>query len=234
MKSAVIVFPGSNRDRDLGRALHKIAGSTVDYVWHHDSDLPADCDLVALPGGFSYGDYLRCGAIAARSAIMPAIIRHAKRGGLVLGICNGFQILCEAGLLPGALMRNRDLKFLCRTVTLRAERRDTPFTRAYEEGALLRVPIAHGEGNYQADARTLTRLEKNGQILFRYVNEAGAVEDQANVNGAANAIAGIINDKGNVLGLMPHPENAIEALQGSSDGAGLFRSLELALERNST
>lgn len=230
MKSAIIVFPGSNRDRDLGRALAKAGADDVTFVWHTETALPPGTDLVGLPGGFSYGDYLRCGAIAARSPIMRAVETHAKRGGLVLGVCNGFQILCEAGLLPGVLMRNRQLKFVCRQVILKVERNDTPFTRACEAGALLRVPVAHGEGNYQADAKTLAKLEKNGQIVFRYVDADGAVDDDANVNGAANSIAGIINDKGNVLGMMPHPENAIEPSQGSSDGAFLFRSLVPALE----
>ncbi|MBX9618447.1 MAG: phosphoribosylformylglycinamidine synthase subunit PurQ [Hyphomicrobiales bacterium] len=231
MKTSIIVFPGSNRDRDLGRAFRQTDGGEPAYVWHDESELPAGTDIVALPGGFSYGDYLRCGAIAARSPVMRAVAAHAKRGGFVIGICNGFQILCENGLLPGVLMRNERLKFLCRTVTLKVENAETPFTHGYAAGALLRVPIAHGEGNYQADTKTLTKLEKNGQVVFRYVDEAGAASDSANINGAARAIAGIINDKGNVLGMMPHPENAIEPLQGSSDGAGIFRSLALTLEK---
>ena len=231
MKTSIIVFPGSNRDRDLGRAFRQTNGNEPAYVWHDESELPAGTDIVALPGGFSYGDYLRCGAIAARSPVMQAVAAHARRGGFVVGICNGFQILCESGLLPGVLMRNERLKFLCRTVTLKVENAETPFTRSYGAGTLLRIPVAHGEGNYQADARTLTKLEKNGQVVFRYVDEAGIASASANINGAARSIAGIVNDKGNVLGMMPHPENAVEPLQGSSDGAGLFRSLALTLEK---
>lgn len=232
MKSSIIVFPGSNRDRDLGRALRLANGLEPDYVWHSETHLPPGTDLVALSGGFSYGDYLRCGAIAARSPIMAAVHAHAERGGLVLGICNGFQILCEAGLLPGVLMRNEKLKFLCQMVKLKVERSDTSFTNAYQTGQILRLPIAHGEGNYQADPMTLERLEKNGQVLFRYVVRDSVDDHGGNPNGASHAIAGIANVKGNVLGMMPHPENAIEALQGTSDGAGLFASLTLASEKS--
>lgn len=216
MRAAVVVFPGSNRERDLARALTQVAGARTHLVWHAETELPAGTDLVALPGGFSYGDYLRCGAIAARSPVMAAVTAHAARGGLVLGICNGFQILCEAGLLPGALVRNAGLKFQCRAVDLIVERTDTPFTRAYGAGAGARVPIAHGEGNYVADAETIAALEGEGRVVFRYAGE---------VNGSTNRIAGIRNGAGNVLGLMPHPENAIEPAHGSTDGRALFEGL---------
>ncbi len=230
MKAAVIVFPGSNRERDLARALRLATGASPTMLWHAETALPAGTDLVCLPGGFSYGDYLRCGAIAARLPIMAAVRAHGEGGGLVLGICNGFQILCEAGLLPGVLVRNRGLAFLCRDVHLKVERSDTPFTRAYNAGDVIRVPVAHGEGNYTADAETLARLESEGRVLFRYVDPSGARDERANVNGAANAIAGVLNARGNVLGMMPHPENAIEPGHGSTDGLGLFRSLADALE----
>lgn len=230
MKAAVIIFPGSNRERDLARALERASGVAPAMVWHTETALPPGTDLVALPGGFSYGDYLRCGAIAARSPIMAAVSAHASRGGLVLGICNGFQILCEAGLLPGILVRNRGLAFLCKDVHLKIERSDTPFTRAYNAGDVIRVPVAHGEGNYTADSDTLARIEAEGRVVFRYVDGSGARDERANVNGAANAIAGILNERGNVLGMMPHPENAIEPAHGSTDGLGLFRSVTDALE----
>jgi phosphoribosylformylglycinamidine synthase len=221
MKAAVVTFPGSNRERDLARAL-RMAGAQVVSLWHSETELPPGTDLVALPGGFAFGDYLRCGAIAARSPVMGAVARHADRGGLVLGVCNGFQILCEAGLLPGVLVRNRELRFQCRDVRLRVERTDTPFTQGYAEGAVIRVPIAHGEGNYAVDADTLARLESEGRVVFRYVDDAGV---RADVNGATNAIAGIVNERRNVLGLMPHPENAVEPTHGSTDGLPLFRGL---------
>src|SRR5262250_2562098 len=207
MKSAVVVFPGINRERDMARALKLISGREPAMVWHADTALPAGTDLVVVPGGFSYGDYLRCGAIAARAPIMRAVRAHADRGGLLLGVCNGFQILCEAGLLPGVLMRNRALKFICRDVYLRVERSDTPFTRGYNAGQVIRVPTAHGEGNYVADADTLARLEGEGRVLYRYVSPDGALDPAWNINGAINAIAGILNARGNVLGMMPHPEN---------------------------
>jgi phosphoribosylformylglycinamidine synthase I len=187
--------------------------------------LPEGTDLVVLPGGFSYGDYLRCGAIAARAPIMAAVREHAAKGGLVLGVCNGFQILCEAGLLPGVLLRNAALKFICRDVHLRVERSDTPFTRGYNAGQVIRVPTAHGEGNYFASPETLAELEAEGRVLFRYTDAEGKVADTANVNGATNAIAGVLSEKHNVLGLMPHPENHIEAIMGSTDGRGLFAGL---------
>jgi phosphoribosylformylglycinamidine synthase subunit PurQ / glutaminase len=225
MKSAVVVFPGINRERDMARTLKLISGREPAMVWHADTALPAGTDLVVLPGGFSYGDYLRCGAIAARAPIMDAVRTHAGKGGLVLGVCNGFQILCEAGLLPGVLMRNASLKFICRDVYLRIERSDTPFTRGYNAGQVIRVPTAHGEGNYVADAATIARLEGAGRVLFRYAAPDGARDPCWNVNGSTNAIAGVLNEAGNVLGLMPHPENHVEAALGPTDGRGLFAGL---------
>jgi phosphoribosylformylglycinamidine synthase I len=194
-------------------------------VWHADTELPGGTDLVVLPGGFSYGDYLRCGAIAAHAPIMEAIRAHARRGGLVVGICNGFQILCEAGLLPGVLMRNAALRFVCKEVQLRVERSDTPFTQGYRMGELIRVPVAHGEGNYVAHPATLARLECEGRVLFRYVGPDGAVSPAWNVNGSTNSIAGVLSEKRNVLGLMPHPENQVEADIGSTDGRAFFTGL---------
>ena len=225
MKAAVVVFPGSNRERDMAHALKLVSGREPAMVWHAESELPAGTDLVVLPGGFSYGDYLRCGAIAARSPIMDAVRAHAKNGGLVLGVCNGFQIVCEAGLLPGVLMRNQNLKFICRDVYLRVERSDTPFTRGYNAGQVIRVPVAHGEGNYIADGKTIARLEGEGRVLFRYASPDGMIDPDWNHNGAINGIAGILNDKGNVLGMMPHPENHVEPSMGCTDGRGLFAGL---------
>ena len=225
MKTAVIVFPGINRERDMARALKLVSGRDPAMVWHADRELPAGIDLVVLPGGFSYGDYLRCGAIAARAPIMDAVRDFAGRGGIVLGVCNGFQILCEAALLPGALVRNAQLRFICRDVFLRVERSDTPFTRGYNAGQVIRVPTAHGEGNYVADAATIARLEGEGQVVFRYAAPDGAALPEWNFNGATHAIAGIVNARGNVLGLMPHPENHVEQALGSTDGRGLFQGL---------
>jgi phosphoribosylformylglycinamidine synthase len=225
MKSAVLVFPGINREHDMARALKLISGRAAAMVWHADTELPAGTDLVVVPGGFSYGDYLRCGAIAARAPIMDAVRAHAERGGLVLGVCNGFQILCEAGLLPGVLMRNAALKFICRDVYLRVERSDTPFTRGYNAGQVIRVPVAHGEGNYVADEETIARLEGEGRVLFRYAAPDGTLDPPWNLNGATNAIAGVLNGKRNVLGMMPHPENHVEAVLGATDGRGLFAGL---------
>jgi phosphoribosylformylglycinamidine synthase subunit PurQ / glutaminase len=225
MRSAVVVVPGINRERDMARALKLITGHEPAMVWHAETTLPAGTDLVVVPGGFSYGDYLRCGAIAARSPVMDAVRAHAAAGGLVLGVCNGFQILCESGLLPGVLMRNAALKFICRDVHLRVERSDTPFTRGYNAGQVIRVPVAHGEGNYIADNETIARLEGEGRVLFRYTAPDGALDPAWNLNGATNAIAGVLNDHGNVLGLMPHPENHVEAAMGSTDGRGLFAGL---------
>jgi phosphoribosylformylglycinamidine synthase subunit PurQ / glutaminase len=225
MKSAVLVFPGINRERDMARALTLISGASPAMVWHAETALPAGTDLVVIPGGFSYGDYLRCGAIAARAPVMDAVRAHAAKGGLVLAICNGFQIACEAGLLPGVLMRNAQLKFICREVHLRVERSDTPFSRGYNAGQVIRVPVAHGEGNYVADAETVARLEGEGRVLYRYVSPEGTLDPDWNHNGATNAIAGILNERGNVLGMMPHPENHVEAAMGCTDGRGLFAGL---------
>jgi phosphoribosylformylglycinamidine synthase len=225
MKSAVLVFPGINRERDMARTLQLMSGMAPAMVWHAETALPPGTDLVVIPGGFSYGDYLRCGAIAARAPIMDAVRAHAARGGLVLGVCNGFQILCESGLLPGVLMRNAALKFICRNVYLRVERSDTPFTRGYNAGQVICVPVAHGEGNYVADEATIARLEGEGRVAFRYVAPDGKLDPQWNVNGAINAIAGILSERGNVLGLMPHPENHVEASLGPTDGRGLFAGL---------
>jgi phosphoribosylformylglycinamidine synthase len=225
MKSAVLVFPGSNRERDVARALALVSGRPPAMVWHAETELPDGTDLVVLPGGFSYGDYLRCGAIAARAPIMGAVRRHAGKGGLVIGICNGFQILCEAGLLPGVLLHNARLKFLCREVCLRVERSDTPFTRGYNAGQIFRVPVAHGEGNYFADPETIERLEADGRVAFRYAAPDGSLAPDWNLNGSTNAIAGVLSERLNVLGLMPHPENHVEPTVGSTDGRGLFAGL---------
>ena len=222
MKSAVILFPGSNREGDAARALSEASGRAPAIVWHADPDLPQGTDLVVLPGGFSYGDYLRCGAIAARSPIMRAVQRHAERGGLVLGICNGFQILCEAGLLPGVLMRNTHRRFLCKMQHLRVESAKTAFTRFYTEGQVVKFAIAHGEGNFEADEATIQAIEGAGQVAFRYSDAGGRVDAAANPNGSENNIAGVFNARFNVLGLMPHPENLIDPLVGGIDGRPLF------------
>jgi len=226
VKAAVIVFPGINRERDMARTFKLVSGREPAMVWHADMALPAGTDIAVLPGGFSYGDYLRCGALAARTPIMGAVQAFAAKGGLVLGICNGFQILCEAGLLPGVLMRNARLKFICRDVYLRVERSDTPFTRGYNAGQVICVPTAHGEGNYVADADTIARLEGEGRVVFRYTAPQATLAPEWNFNGATNAIAGIVNARGNVLGMMPHPENHVEAALGPTDGRGLFQGLE--------
>jgi phosphoribosylformylglycinamidine synthase len=215
MKSAVIVFPAANCDRDAKVALEQMTGQSPRMVWHQDSELP-DVDLVVLPGGFSYGDYLRCGAMASQSAVMRAVKAHADKGGMVLGICNGFQVLTESGLLPGALMRNAGLKFVCKPVTLSVEETQNAFARHYEKGQEITVPIAHGEGNYYADEETLDRLEGEGRVVFRY---------KGNPNGSARDIAGILNDKRNVLGMMPHPERVVDPITGGTDGRALFQSL---------
>ncbi|MCW2285874.1 phosphoribosylformylglycinamidine synthase [Rhodoblastus acidophilus] len=227
MKAAIVLFPGSNREGDAFRAL-KQAGADASIVWHDDHDLPAKTDLVVLPGGFSYGDYLRCGAIAGRAKIMDAVRAHAARGGFVLGICNGFQILCESGLLPGVLMRNRDLRFVCKRQFLRVERNDTVFTSAYKKHQAIDVAIAHGEGNYEAHEETIRELEDQGRVAFRYCNADAVVGGAANPNGSTNDIAGIYSEKLNVLGMMPHPENLIDPLVGGIDGRGLFASLVAA------
>jgi phosphoribosylformylglycinamidine synthase I len=228
MKAAVVLFPGSNREGDAVRAIEAASGHKPTIVWHAEHDLPAGTDLVVLPGGFSYGDYLRCGAIAGRAAIMDAVRAHAARGGLVLGICNGFQILCEGGLLPGVLMRNKDLRFVCKMQHLRVERADTAYTSAYKAGQIIKVAIAHGEGNYEADDETIARLEGDGRVAFRYCDANGVVGGLANPNGSTHDIAGIYSEKRNVLGLMPHPENLIDPLVGGIDGFGLFKSLVAA------
>ncbi|SHJ31388.1 phosphoribosylformylglycinamidine synthase subunit I [Palleronia salina] len=215
MKAAVIVFPGSNCDRDLAVAL-RAAGFDVTMVWHKETGLPGGVDLVGLPGGFSFGDYLRCGAIAARSPIVGAVVDHAKKGGYVLGICNGFQILTESGLLPGALMRNRELKYICRTVPLIVKNADSPFTSGYRDRQAIDIPIAHHDGNYSADADTLARLSGEGRVAFTYA---------ANPNGSRNDIAGILSENGRVLGMMPHPERAADPALGGTDGRALFTSL---------
>jgi phosphoribosylformylglycinamidine synthase len=231
MKSAVIVFPGINRERDMARTLRLVSGREPAMVWHADTVLPAGTDLVVVPGGFSYGDYLRCGAIAARAPVMDAVRAFAATGGLVLGVCNGFQILCEAGLLPGVLMRNAQLKFICKDVYLKVERSGTPFTRGYNAGQVIKVPVAHGEGNFVADADTIARIEGEGRVVFRYCAPDGALSPAWNINGSTNAIAGIVSEAGNVLGMMPHPENHVEPAMGSTDGRGLFAGLVEHLSR---
>ena len=225
MHAAIILFPGSNREGDVHRALASVTGQAPTIVWHGKSALPAGTDLVVLPGGFSYGDYLRCGAIAARSPVMEAVRAHARRGGRVLGICNGFQIACESGLLPGVLMRNQNLRFACHMQHLRVERTDTAFTAQYRAFQVIKVAIAHGEGNYTVDAETLARLEGEGRVAFRYCDAAGRLGGAANPNGSVNDIAGIYSDNFKVLGLMPHPENLIDPLVGGTDGRALFESL---------
>jgi len=226
--AAVIVFPGSNCDRDIAVSLEAALGHAPQMVWHGDSELPK-VDLIAVPGGFSYGDYLRSGAMAANSPIMREVVAQAGRGVPVLGICNGFQILTECGLLPGVLMRNASLKFICRDVDLRVERNDTIFTRDYGAGDVIRVPVAHHDGNYFTDPDTLKSLEDNGRIAFRYCASDGAVTDAANPNGSLNNIAGILNEEGNVLGMMPHPERLADPLLGGTDGAPMFTALAEAI-----
>lgn len=215
MKSAVILLPGLNRDRDMIAALTKITGQPPVTVWQTDTSIPDDVDLILIPGGFSYGDYLRCGAIAARMPVMQAVREKADKGVMVMGVCNGFQILVEAGLLPGALMRNASLKFVCREVKLQVSNANTAFTRGYAQNQIIRCPVAHHDGNYFADSETLKRIEGEGQVVFRYA-------EGTNPNGSVNDIAGIVNARGNVLGMMPHPENLIEAAHGGSDGRALF------------
>jgi phosphoribosylformylglycinamidine synthase I len=228
MKASVIVFPGSNCDRDAAVALEAATGRRPAMVWHGDSVLPAS-DLIVLPGGFSYGDYLRSGAMAAHSPVMREVAQRARGGTPVLGICNGFQVLTEAGLLPGVLMRNSTLKFICRDVHLRVERNGSIYTRQYDQGAVVRFPIAHKDGSYFADDETLARLEGEGRIAFRYCNEDGIVTDEANPNGSRDNIAGVYNETGTVLGLMPHPERLADAALGGTDGAKMFASLMEAL-----
>jgi phosphoribosylformylglycinamidine synthase I len=224
VKFGIVTFPGSNCDYDAYHAVTDALGEEAVYLWHRDTDL-AGADVLILPGGFSYGDYLRAGAIARFSPIMGEVVAHAKRGGPVLAVCNGFQIACEAGLLPGALLRNASLSFIAETVRLRVESASSIFTSGYSAGQILRIPIAHGEGRYTADAETLDRLEGDGRVAFRYVNQAGVADETANPNGSMRSIAGIVNEAGNVLGLMPHPERAVDTLLGSADGLALFESL---------
>ncbi len=224
MKVGVVVFPGSNCDHDLYHVVGKIMGFEAVYLWHKDADLKG-CDAVVIPGGFSYGDYLRCGAIAKFSPVMQEVQRFAQEGRPLLGICNGFQILTEAGLLPGALIRNRSLKFLCDYTNIRVDSVETPFTRKAGKGAVLKIPIAHGEGNYFIDAEGLKKLEGEGQVVFRYVDAQGEASEAANPNGSLNNIAGVCNARRNVVGLMPHPERVSEALLGCEDGKRIFESL---------
>jgi phosphoribosylformylglycinamidine synthase len=224
MKFGIVTFPGSNCDYDAYHAITDVLGAEATYLWHKSHDLEG-VDVVLLPGGFSYGDYLRAGAIARFSPIMREVAAHAQRGGPVIGICNGFQIACEAGLLPGALLRNAGLQFVSETVRLRVENTDTMFTNRYASGQLLRMPVAHGEGRFTADPEVVARLEGEGRVAFRYVNAAGEPDDAANPNGSMSNIAGIVSAEGNVLGMMPHPERAVEAALGSTDGLALFQSM---------
>src|SRR5205823_7581605 len=223
MKFGIVVFPGSNCDHDAYHAAKDVLGEQAKYLWHKDQDLKG-AEAVVLPGGFAHGDYLRCGAMARFSPIMPLVQAFAEQGGPVLGICNGFQVLLEAGLLPGAMLRNRSLKFQCEQVHVRVEQTDTPFTAACRSGQVLKMPIAHGEGNYFAEPDVIARLESNGQVVFRYTDAAGRVTDAANPNGSASAIAGLCNEARNVVGLMPHPERACELVLGSADGRMIFES----------
>jgi len=224
VKFAVIIFPGSNCDHDMYHALHKVLGEEVKFVWHGETSLDG-YEVIVLPGGFSYGDYLRAGSIARFSPVMNEVIRHAEAGKPVLGICNGFQILTECGLLPGALLRNKNLRFVCKDVYISTENVNTIFTNQLNKGQILKIPIAHGEGNYFIDRADLQELEENGQIVFRYATAGGDLADSANPNGSVSNIAGIVNRQGNVLGMMPHPERAVELLLGSEDGRFIFNSL---------
>ena len=228
MKAAVLVFPGSNREGDVAQAIELVTGRRPAMVWHGDGDFDK-VDLIVVPGGFSYGDYLRCGAMAAHSPVMREVVSRAQAGAMVLGICNGFQVLTEAGLLPGALMRNAELRFVCRDVTLRVETSDSPFTRRYGQGEVIRIPIAHNEGNYFADEDTLDRLFAEDRVAFRYCSPSGEADGAANPNGSQRNIAGILNERRNVLGLMPHPERMAEPALGGTDGRGVFESLVASL-----
>jgi phosphoribosylformylglycinamidine synthase I len=225
MNAVIIIFPGINRERDMAIALQKATGQKPTMLFHQETALPAGTDLVVLPGGFSYGDYLRCGAMAARSPIMGAVRAHAARGGHILGVCNGFQILAESGLLPGALLRNASLRFLSMDCHLRVERTDTPFTNQWQQGEVFRAPMAHGDGNYFADDATLAMLEAEGRVAFRYVTPEGETTEAANRNGARNNIAGIVSENRRILGMMPHPEDLVDPLMGGEDGLPLFRSI---------
>ena len=229
---AVIQFPGSNDDRDMVHALKTVLGAEARLVWHHEAELPADTRAVLIPGGFSYGDYLRCGAMARFSPVMADVHRFVERGGLVLGTCNGFQVLCEAGLLPGVLRRNRDLHFVCARVDLRVEHADTPFTAGLRPGEVLRLPIKHGEGAWFAHADDLAQLEAHHQVVLRYCEPDGTVSEAANPNGSLANVAGVVNRAGNVFGLMPHPEHAVEPALGGTDGARILRAVIAAAERS--
>ena len=224
MKFGIVVFPGSNCDHDAYHAAKHIMGQDAHFIWHKDSSL-GDADVIILPGGFSYGDYLRTGAIARFSPVMKEVVRFAKTGGTVIGICNGFQILLEAGMLPGVMLRNSSLKFVCKFIQLKVENAATRFTSECEVGDVLRIPIAHGDGNYFASREIVESLQENGQIVFRYCSEAGDIDDESNPNGSLSNIAGIINKEGNVLGMMPHPERAVELSLGSADGKKIFQSM---------
>ncbi|CEF42870.1 phosphoribosylformylglycinamidine synthase subunit PurQ [Acetobacter tropicalis] len=233
MKSAIVVFPGTNRERDMAIALKRVTGKAPTMLWHRDTVLP-DVDLVVLPGGFSYGDYLRCGAMAAHSPIMAEIRAFAEKGGHILGVCNGFQILTETGLLPGALLRNANLRFLSQDCHLRVERADTPFTHKWEKGDVFRTPLAHGDGNYTADSQTLDRLEGEGLVAFRYAGANGSVQandTETNPNGSVNSIAGILSTNTRICGMMPHPEDLVDPLMGGEDGLPLFEGLVEAFVR---
>ncbi|MEM8754420.1 MAG: phosphoribosylformylglycinamidine synthase subunit PurQ [Pseudomonadota bacterium] len=229
MKTAVIVFPGSNCDRDMAVALRRAAGVAPAMVWHKDAALPPGLDMVAIPGGFSFGDYLRCGAIAARSPIMRSVVEFAEKGGIVLGVCNGFQVLIEAGLLPGALMRNAGLKFVCRTVGLKVETTSSPFTNCFQAGETILAPVAHHDGNFVAEADLIRRLDGEGRIAFRYATPEGERSAGANPNGSVDDVAGVLSENRRVLGMMPHPERAAEAAHGLTDGARLFEGLAGAM-----
>ena len=233
MKCGVVVFPGSNCDHDVYHVLRHVLQQDVSFLWHQQTDLDG-CELVVLPGGFAYGDYLRAGAVAALSPIMSAVKEHAAQGGPCLGICNGFQVLLESGLLPGAMRRNRDLRFQCEDVWLRVERNDLAFTSRYEVGQVLRMPIAHAEGNYIDSESGLAALEQSSQVVFRYVDAEGGRDDERNVNGSAASVAGITNPAGNVLGMMPHPERCAEEILSSSDGLGLFAGVVAGLAQGET
>jgi len=229
MKASVIVFPASNCDRDVAVALEKVSGQAPRMVWHGDGDVPEDSDLIVLPGGFSYGDYLRSGALAAHSPVMRAVRRQAEKGVPVLGICNGFQVLTESGLLPGVLMRNGNLKFICKDVWLKVENSDSLFAADYKKDAVVRIPVAHHDGNYFADDATLSQLEDEGRVAFRYCNAAGEVSAASNPNGSRNNIAGVYSRDKRILGMMPHPERLIDPVLGGDDGLALFSSLINAL-----
>jgi phosphoribosylformylglycinamidine synthase len=224
MKFGIIVFPGSNCDRDVAMVTQGLLNQSTRMIWHQETDI-SDLDVIVIPGGFSYGDYLRCGAIARFSPVIKSVVEHAKQGKFVIGICNGFQVLTEVGLLPGALMRNRDLHFICDRVPIRVERNDLVWTKTYTNKQVITIPIAHGEGQYFAESETIKAMEDNGQVVFRYCGVNGEINDGYNPNGSLNNIAGIVNKKGNVLGMMPHPERASDALLNASDGVGMIEGL---------